>query len=266
LSPVTWRRRDNEVLLAVDIGNTNIVLGVFRQQALKGHWRISTVTRKTADEYGAGLIALLSAADLSKNDIKRAIISSVVPALDQVFKEALSRYLGVDPRVVTHENCGMPVLTDNPEEVGADRLVNAVAAYSAHKGALIVVDFGTAVTFDYVTENGEYAGGIIAPGIGISTEALFARTAKLPRIEPGRPSKLIGTSTVESMRSGVFYGFLGLVDGIIERMMKEVATGPRVVATGGLATIVIGESRYITGADEFLTLEGLRIIDEGAEQ
>jgi len=251
------------VLLAIDMGNTNIAFGVFRHDALKGNWRLSTEGRKTADEYGALLLSLMGHSGITRHDLKGAIIASVVPQLTPVFKEALSRYFNIEALVVTNENCGIPVLTDNPAEVGADRLVNAVAAYSERKKSLIVVDFGTAVTFDYVSEAGEYAGGIIAPGIGISSEALFKKTAKLPRVEPSRPARLIGRNTVESISSGVFYGFISLVDGIIERMMAEAGTGPEVVATGGLAPIVIGESKYVTVADEFLTLKGLRIIYDG---
>jgi len=251
------------VLLAIDIGNTNIAFGAFRHDALKGNWRLSTEGRKTADEYGALLLSLMGHSGITRHDLKGAIIASVVPQLTPVFKEALSRYFNIEALVVTNENCGIPVLTDNPAEVGADRLVNAVAAYSERKKSLIVVDFGTAVTFDYVSEAGEYAGGIIAPGIGISSEALFKKTAKLPRVEPSRPARLIGRNTVESISSCVFYGFISLVDGIIERMMAEAGTGPEVVATGGLAPIVIGESKYVTVADEFLTLKGLRIIYDG---
>lgn len=251
------------MLLAVDIGNTNIVAGVFEGGDLKGHWRLSTQASRTADEYGTTLLGLLSAAGIEKGAIQGAIIASVVPALTGAFTEAIFAYLNLTARIVTHQNCLMPVRTDNPEEVGADRLVNAVAAYSVHRRSLIVVDFGTAVTFDYVTAKGEYAGGIIAPGIGISTEALFSRTARLPRVEAARPASLIGKNTVDSMRSGIFYGFLGLVDGILERMLKEAGPETLIVSTGGLAPLVIGESRYITNTDEFLTLKGLKIIYEG---
>lgn len=251
------------MLLAVDIGNTNIVAGVFENGVLKGHWRLSTQASRTADEYGTILLGLLSAAGIEKGAIQGAIIASVVPALTGAFAEAIFAYLNLTARIVTHQNCLMSVRTDNPEEVGADRLVNAVAAYSIHRRSLIVVDFGTAVTFDYVSANGEYAGGIIAPGIGISTEALFSRTARLPRVEASRPTALIGKNTVDSMRSGIFYGFLGLVDGILERMLKETGPETIIVSTGGLAPLVMGESRYITGTDEFLTLKGLKIIYEG---
>lgn len=252
------------MLLAMDIGNTNIVIGVFGEGgALKGHWRASTDAARTADEYGLTLLGLLAAFGIDKKEVDGAIIASVVPRLSGIMTEAVFEYLGLTARMVTHQNCLMPVLTDNPEEVGADRLVNAVAAYSARRRSLIVVDFGTAVTFDFVTEKGEYAGGIIAPGIGISSEALFSRTAKLPMVEAARPSVLIGKNTIDSMRSGIFYGFLGLVDGIIERMIKEAGGNPGIVSTGGLAPLVIGESKYITETDEFLTLKGLKIIYEG---
>jgi len=253
------------VLLAIDIGNTNIVIGVFGDNGggLKGHWRASTDAARTPDEYGLTLLGLFAAAGIDKKALHGAIIASVVPRLTGTITEAVFEYLGLTARMVTHQNCLMPVLTDDPEEVGADRLVNAVAAYSVHRRSLIVVDFGTAVTFDYISEKGEYAGGIIAPGIGISSEALFSRTAKLPMVEPARPGALIGKNTIDSMRSGIFYGFLGLVDGIIERMIREAGTSPVIVSTGGLAPLVIGESKYITETDEFLTLKGLKIIYEG---
>lgn len=251
------------MLLAVDIGNTNIVLGVFKRDELKCHWRLCTDKRLTSDEYGIKLLSLLSSSGIGKNEVGGAIVSSVVPQLDSVLKDSLSRYLGVGALTAGALNSGMPVLTDNPEEVGADRIVNAVAAYQRYKSSLIVVDFGTAVTFDYISENGEYSGGVIAPGIGISSEALFEKTAKLPRVEAVKPDRVIGRNTVESMRSGIFYGFIGLVDGIIEKIMDEVRTGPTVIATGGLAPLVIGESRYVTETDEFLTLKGLKLIYEG---
>lgn len=251
------------MLLAVDIGNTNVVAGVFNDDGLRGHWRISTDPGRTADEYGVILLGLLRAAGIAKEDIQGAIVASVVPRLTGIFTEAIFEYLNLTTRIVTHQNCLIPVLTDNPDEVGADRLVNAVAAYAANRRPLIVVDFGTAVTFDHVTAKGEYAGGIIAPGIGISTEALFSKTARLPRVEAARPAALIGKNTIDSMRSGIFYGFLGLVDGILERMLKETGGEAKIVSTGGLAPLVIGESRYITETDEFLTLKGLKIIYEG---
>lgn len=251
------------MLLALDIGNTNIVAGVFEGDSLKAHWRLSSDAGRTSDEYGLTLLGLLAAAGIGKKDIHGAIIASVVPRLTGALTGAVFDYLGCTARVVTHQSCLIPVLTDDPSEVGADRLVNAVAAYSVHRRALIVVDFGTAVTFDHVTGKGEYAGGIIAPGIGISSEALFSRTARLPLISPGRPEVLIGKNTADSMRSGLFYGFVGLVDGIIERMITQAGGSPAIVATGGLAPLILGESKHITGSDEFLTLKGLKIIYEG---
>ncbi len=252
------------MLLAIDIGNTNIVAGVFKDGELKRHWRVSTDKRRTSDEYGIILSGLFDSAGLKRADLKGSIVCSVVPPLNGVFKEALGGYLGVDPLIVgTDIMAPIKVLTDNPEEVGTDRLVNAVAAYSRYRRALIVVDFGTAVTFDYITGKGEYSGGAIAPGVEISAEALFKGTAKLPRIEVGKPSRAIGRNTVDAMRSGLFFGFIGLVDGVIERMKKEAGGDPEVIATGGLSGVVIGESRYISKADEFLTLKGLKIIYEG---
>lgn len=253
------------MLLAIDIGNTNIVIGVFEGKTLKTHWRVATIAERTPDEYGIILLGLLASGGLKKSDISGAIICSVVPYINGAFREALTRYIGVSPLVIGENgvNAGMPVLTDNPLEVGSDRIVNAVAAYKEHKTSLIVVDFGTAVTFDYVTDKGEYAGGAIGPGVAISAEALFRKTAKLPKIEVAKPSKVIGKNTIESMQSGVYWGFIGLIDGIIERMRKEAGGDPKIISTGGLAPLVIGESRFITDSDEFLTLKGLKIIYEG---
>lgn len=251
------------MLLAIDIGNTNIVVGVFIDGALARHWRLATDTGQSYGEYGPRLKSLLTEAGPAIK-ITGAIIASVVPSLDGVFKAAVSKYLGVEPLLVGEDvTPRIPVLTDDPSEVGSDRVVNAVAAYSAFKTDLIVVDFGTAVTFDYVTGKGEYAGGAIAPGITISATALHEKTAKLPKVEVGRTSTLIGKNTVESMRAGIFWGFVGLVDGIIERMINEVGGSPRIISTGGLAPLIIGSSAYVTESDEFLTLKGLYIIYEG---
>lgn len=237
------------------------MMGVFDKDALKRHWRVRTSRDATSDEYGIALLGLFSAAGIDPGSVKGAVISSVVPPLDKTVKEALGAYLSVKAGIAGEDvRIPMPVSTDNPAEVGTDRLVNAVAAYAQYRTALIVVDFGTAVTFDYVTPGGEYAGGAIAPGVAIAAEALFSRTAKLPRVEIQKPGRVIGKNTIECMRSGIFYGFTGLVDGIIERMKKEAGGDIPVVATGGLASIVVGESRYVTGADEFLTLKGLKIL------
>jgi len=253
-----------KMLLAIDIGNTNIVIGVFDGGALGSHWRLATDTALTASDYAERLKSLAASAAPSVEAITDAIIASVVPPLDMVFKDAVSEAFGVEPLVVGHGVLPrMPVLTDDPSEVGADRVVNAVAAFDAFKTSLIVVDFGTAVTFDYVTAEGEYAGGVIAPGIAISAEALHEKTAKLPMVATGRISSVIGRNTVDSMRSGIYWGFIGLVDGIIERMINEVGGAPKIIATGGLAPLIIGNSVYITETDEFLTLKGLHIIYEG---
>jgi type III pantothenate kinase len=252
------------MLLAVDIGNTNIVTGLFKGGKLVRHWRVSTVKERTADEYGIMLSGLIEGSGSGRVDnIKGSIISCVVPSLKETFVEALSRYVGTKPLVVgPGTKTGMPILTDDPREVGADRIVNAVAAYAIYRSSLIVVDFGTAVTFDYVTAKGEYAGGAIAPGIAVASEALFQRTALLARVELAKPRHIVGKNTEESLKAGIFYGFVGLIDGIVERMKEEAGSNPRVIATGGLATLVIKESRTITDVDEFLILKGLKTIYE----
>ncbi len=252
------------MLLTVDIGNTNIVVGLFKGDELVRHWRLSTVKKRTADEYGiilSGLITGSAPGDLDK--IKGSVISCVVPSLTETFVETLSSCVGGKPLVVGPGiKTGMPILTDDPREVGADRIVNAVAAYSQYKSSCIVVDFGTAVTFDYVTEKGEYAGGAIAPGIAVASEALFQKAARLPKVEIGKPRHVVGKNTEESLKSGIFYGFVGLVDGIVERIKQESGSKPRVVATGGFAPLFVKESRTITDMDEFLILKGLKIIYE----
>ncbi len=248
------------MLLTIDIGNTNISLGVFEGEELVRHWKISSFQRPDG-EYGAAIKGLFSSSGLDMRGVKGSVICSVVPRLDGVFRKALE---GFSPRIVGADiDAGIPVLVDNPSEVGADRLVNAVAGYNRHGRALIIVDLGTAITFDYVTMKGEYAGGVIAPGIGISSEALFEKTARLPKVGAQRPARVVGTHTADCIRSGLFWGFVGLIDGIIERMLGEVGGDPLVIATGGDAALFAGESRFIKETDEFLTLRGLRIIHEG---
>jgi len=252
------------VLLTVDIGNTNIVIGVFRGRELITHWRVMTVKERTHDEYGMILLNLFSNAAISGDEFTGAVVACVVPSLKDTLTRAISEYAGIDPVIVVGPGIktGMPILTDNPREVGADRIVNAVGAYSKHRRELIVVDFGTAITFDYVTAKGEYAGGVIAPGVSISSDALFERTASLPRVEFSRPATVVGKNTIESIRSGLFYGFVGLVDGIVERIKKERACRPLVIATGGYASRIIDETKTIDELDEFLVLKGLQRIYE----
>lgn len=262
------------MLLVVDVGNTNTVLGVYemgmaglaRQPSgsrLTAHWRVATVMTHTVDEYGVLFRNLFAIGNVEAADVRGIIISSVVPPLDSVLREVCERYfhlkpLFVEPGVKT----GMPVLYENPAEVGADRIVNGVAAFEKYGGPCVVVDFGTATTFDAVSQKGEYMGGVITPGIGISAQALFEHTARLPFVDIRKPAKIIGTNTVGSIQAGLFYGYLGLVDGILERLLGELGADTQVVATGGLARLIGDNSKYIKTVDDLLTLDGLRIIWE----
>jgi type III pantothenate kinase len=250
-------------LLAVDVGNTNTVIGVFRDGELAAHWRIQTVAERTADEYAVLLKTLLDMNGFPWRSINAGIISSVVPptlfGLQQFFK----RHCGGPALVVgAGIKSGMPILYENPREVGADRIVNAVAAYARWPQGAIVVDFGTATTFDVVTSRGEYAGGVIAPGISVSADALYAATAKLPRVEIARPRSTIGRNTVASMQAGLVFGYAGLVDAIVDRIKAEVDFAPHVVGTGGLASLIAKETRTIDECDEMLTLQGLALVYE----
>ena len=249
------------MLLVVDVGNTNTVLGLFDGAELVHDWRIRTVVDHTVDEYGMLIYNLYKTSRISSRKIRDIIISCVVPPMLNILEPLCGKYFSLKPLIVgPGVKTGMPIFYDNPKEVGADRIVNAVAGYEKYKQDLIIVDFGTATTFDYVSARGEYMGGCITPGIMISSEALFERAAKLPRVELSKPRSIVAKDTVSSMQAGIIYGYAGLVDGICERMKAEVKSNPLVVATGGLAKIVAPETRNINVVDDMLTLEGLRII------
>lgn len=272
------------MLLTIDVGNSNTVLGLFapvvgetaRYRAeLTAHWRITTPEARTSDEFGVLLHSLFDAQHVAISDVTGIAIASVVPPLDSTLREVCEAYFGVKPLLIEPGvKTGVPVLTDNPAEAGADRIMNCVAAYDRFRGPCIIVDMGTATTFDVVSAKGEFVGGAIAPGLGISAEALFRRAARLPRIEVKKPAKVIGTGTVDNIQIGLYYGYIGLVDGILERMLEKlhldaVKAGraedePRVrtIATGGLAPLIAGGSKFIEEVDAMLTLTGLRLTFE----
>jgi len=253
------------MLLAIDVGNTNIVVGLFDGPDFVHHWRIASQAQRTADELGVLLLALFATHDRPIS-VDAAMLASVVPPVTETLVRMVERYFKVKCRVVGQGlRTGMPILYENPREVGADRIVNAVAAYESLRQGCIVVDFGTATTFDVVTPKGEYLGGAICPGIGISSEALFIRAARLPRVEFARPKSVVGRNTVASMQAGLVFGQVGLVDGLVARMREEVGFPCAVWATGGLAALIAAESNTIEHVDELLTLRGLRILHERNE-
>jgi type III pantothenate kinase len=252
------------MLFVIDVGNTNTVLGVYRQRELLKSWRVRTERNTTEDEFNILVAGLFSAGNFQLQDITKIVVSCVVPPMVTILDSFCRKYIGGVPHWVNAKSYQkMPILIYNPGELGADRIVNAVAAYHKYQSSLIVIDFGTATTFDVISEKGEYLGGAISPGIMISAEALFRKASKLPRVEifiP--PERVIGKDTGESLKSGIIYGYAGLVDGLVKRLTKEMELKPRIVATGGLASLINDVSETIEIVDPDLTLEGLRIISE----
>jgi len=251
----------NSLIFVFDVGNTNIVLGVYEQEELKHHWRIETNRHRTEDEFGMIIKNLFDHVNLSFSDIDGIIISSVVPPIMFSLERMCQKYFHLKPLVVGPGiKTGLDIKYENPREVGADRIVNAVAAIHEYGSPLIIVDFGTATTYCYINDHHQYMGGAIAPGIGISTEALYSRAAKLPRIEISRPDDVIGKNTVSAMQAGILYGYVGQVEGIVKRMKDKSAVPAKVIATGGLANLIAQESKVIDVVDPFLTLKGLQLI------
>ena len=260
------------MLLALDVGNTNTTLGLYRldgkKPELAAHWRVTTHRAQTVDEYGVFFVNLFEMHGMAPAQVTHIIIASVVPPVESTLRQMCENYFHMDPMFVEPGiKTGMKMLIDNPSELGADRLCDCIAAYERYGGPCIVVDFGTATKFEVISAQGEYMGGAIAPGLGLSAEALFARAARLTRVDIKRPDKVIGTNTVAHLQSGLYFGYIGLIDGILERILAEMNQGkpgqePRIVATGGLARMVAGDSRYIKEIDDLLTLDGLRILFE----
>lgn len=259
------------MLLAIDVGNTNITLGLYRFEGgqpteLAYRWRLQTVHARTADEYGLSVYQLLRSAGVKRKAIEAVILASVVPALTRSVSDLVERQFGIRALVVGHGiKTGMPILCQPPSDVGADRVVNAVAAYARFQSACVVVDFGTATTFDCITQKGEYAGGAIVPGVQVSMGALYSRAARLPKVEIDRPPHVIGKNTTHAMQSGIYFGYAALVDGLIARIRAELSAGDptvevKVLGTGGLASVIAEASEELAEIDEGLTLEGLRLL------
>lgn len=251
------------MICVIDVGNTNIALGLYDKETLLYHWRISTDRRKTEDEYGMIIKSLMENNNVPAQSVEGIIISSVVPSMMFVFEHMCKKYFNLSPMVIGPGiKTGLNIRYDSPRDVGADRIVNAVAALHQYNGPLVIVDFGTATTFCYIDSSNQYAGGAIAPGLTISTEALYNHASKLPRVEISKPESVVGKNTVHAMQSGIYYGFVGQVDGIVSRMIDQADQTPFVIATGGLAKLISKDSKTINKADPFLTLKGLKVIYE----
>ncbi len=254
------------MLLALDVGNTNVTIGVFRGRELIGRWRLRTVHEQTADEWSILLRNLFVLSSLEMSAVEGIIVASVVPPLNPALALMARRYFQKEAVFVTSEtDTGLRICYDDPGQVGADRIVNSVAAFHKYGGPCVVVDFGTAITFDAISSGGRYLGGLICAGIGITVEALFAKTARLPLVDFREPAKLVGTNTVGSMQSGLYYGTVGMIDGILERLIGQLGEDTRTVATGGQAHLIVAGSRLLKEVDEDLTLDGLRLIWERNE-
>ena len=255
------------MLLALDVGNTNTKLGLYRldeqKPELLAHWRLTTHRSQTVDEYGVLLLNLFQMNGMTTRDVTRIVIASVVPPVESTLRQVCEAYFNIEPLFVEPGiKTGMPILVDNPAELGADRLADSIAAFERYGGPCIVVNFGTATKFEVISERGEYLGGAIAPGLGIGADALFSHAARLTKVDIKRQAKVIGTNTIAHLQSGLYFGYIGLVDGILARIVAELGQQPRVIATGGLARTIAEDSRYIAEIDDLLTLDGLRILFE----
>lgn len=261
------RERDKSMILAINVGNTNVNLGLYEGKQLLYHWCVATSRNKTKDEWAMSIQSLFDYEKRSFDEIKGIIISSVVPQIMYEMEQMCKKYFKINPMIVGPGiKTGLNIKYDNPKEVGADRIANAVAATKLFKGPLVIVDFGTATTFCYINENHQYMGGAIAPGLSISTEALYTKASKLPRIEIRKPKDVVGTNTIDAMQAGIFYGYIGLVDGMVNKLKGKASEVPTVIATGGIASLIAGETETIDVVEPFLTLKGLQMIYEKNEK